>query len=57
MDEATTQSTQHGWVEQPILPASHWRTGPPGSAWVLTGADPPVRVQLIDPDRTPQFAA
>ncbi|HUY98540.1 MAG TPA: type IV secretory system conjugative DNA transfer family protein [Verrucomicrobiae bacterium] len=56
-DETTTQSTQHGWVEQPILPASRWRTGPPGTAWVLTGADAPVRVTLIDPDTTPPFAA
>ncbi|HUY61769.1 MAG TPA: type IV secretory system conjugative DNA transfer family protein [Candidatus Dormibacteraeota bacterium] len=52
----TTQSTAHGWVEQPILPASTWRTGLPGTAWALVGASAPVQVTLIDPDHTPPFA-
>ncbi len=48
-------STSHGWVEQPTVPASAWRSGPPGSAWALVGHHPPGQLRLVDPDRTPPF--
>ncbi len=52
----TGRSTTHGWVEQPAVPASAWRSGPPGSAWALVGQYAPARVQLVDPERTQPFA-
>ena len=51
-----SQSTTHGWVEQPTVPASAWRSGPPGSAWALVGQYAPAQIQLVDPARTPPFA-
>ncbi|MGH7705125.1 MAG: type IV secretory system conjugative DNA transfer family protein [Candidatus Dormibacteria bacterium] len=51
-----TRSTTHGWVEQPELPASTWRSGPRGTARALVGPQQPVQVRLVDPDRTPPFS-
>jgi hypothetical protein len=51
-----SQSTTHGWVEQPTVPASAWRSSPPGSAWALVGQYAPAQIQLIDPDSTQPFA-
>ena len=50
-----SQSTSHGWVEQPRVPASAWHSGPPGSAWALVGHHPPGQLQLVDPSRTQPF--
>ena len=52
-----TESTSESFVEQPRLPASAWRGGYQGSAWVLIGAGEPQQISLIDPDRTQPFAA
>jgi len=51
-----TESTSQSFVEQPRLPASAWRSGGPGSAWVLIGAGEPQQIDLIDPDHTQPFA-
>ena len=51
-----TESTSQSFVEQPRLPASAWRSGYPGSAWVLIGAGEPRQIDLINPDRTQPFA-
>ncbi|MHB8312269.1 MAG: hypothetical protein ACYDD0_03065 [Candidatus Dormibacteria bacterium] len=51
-----TESTSQSFVEQPRLPASAWRSGAPGSAWVLVGAGEPQQIYLIDPGRTQPFA-
>ncbi|MDA8395656.1 MAG: type IV secretory system conjugative DNA transfer family protein [Candidatus Dormibacteraeota bacterium] len=47
-----TESSSQRFVEQPRLPASAWRGGYPGSAWVLIGAEEPQQISLIDPERT-----
>ncbi len=52
-----TESTSQSYVEQPRLPASAWRGGYPGSAWVLIGASEPQQISLIDPERTSPFAS
>ncbi len=51
-----TKSTSQGFVEQPRLPASAWRRGHHGSAWVLIGAGEPQQIDLIDPASTQPFA-
>jgi type IV secretory pathway TraG/TraD family ATPase VirD4 len=51
-----TESTSQSFVEQPRLPASAWRSGYSGSAWVLIGAGEPRQIDLIDPERTQPFA-
>ncbi|MHB8324615.1 MAG: hypothetical protein ACYDHB_09385, partial [Candidatus Dormibacteria bacterium] len=51
-----TESTSQSYVEQPRLPASAWRRGRHGSAWVLIGAGEPQQIDLIDPDHTQPFA-
>jgi len=51
-----SQSTTHGWVEQPTVPASAWRSGPPDSAWALVSQYAPAQIQLVDPDRTQSFS-
>ena len=51
-----TESTSQSFVEQPRLPASAWRSGYLGSAWVLIGAGEPQQIDLIDPERTQPFA-
>lgn len=38
------------------LPASAWRRGYRGSAWVLIGAGQPQQIDLIDPDRAQPVA-
>ncbi|MDA8330081.1 MAG: type IV secretory system conjugative DNA transfer family protein [Candidatus Dormibacteraeota bacterium] len=50
-----SQSTSHGWVEQPRVPASAWRSGPHGSAWALVGQYAPAQIQLVDPSLTEPF--
>ncbi|MHB8393455.1 MAG: DEAD/DEAH box helicase family protein [Candidatus Dormibacteria bacterium] len=52
-----TESTSESFVEQPRLPASAWRSGDLGSAWVLIGAGEPQHIDLIDPASTQPFAA
>lgn len=50
-----SQSTSHGWVEQPRVPASAWRSSPPGSAWALVGHHAPAQLRLVDPGSTEPF--
>ncbi len=51
-----SSSTSHGWVEQPRVPASAWRSGPSGSAWALVGHYAPAQIRLVDPGSTEPFA-
>ena len=52
-----TESSSQSFLEQPRLPASAWRGGYRGSAWVLIGAGEPQQIRLIDPHGTQPFAS
>ncbi|MDA8332911.1 MAG: TraM recognition domain-containing protein [Candidatus Dormibacteraeota bacterium] len=52
-----TESSSQSFLEQPRLPASAWRGGYRGSAWVLIGAGEPQQIRLIDPECAQPFAS
>jgi hypothetical protein len=52
-----TESSSQSFLEQPRLPASAWRVGYRGSAWVLIGAGEPHQIRLIDPQCTQPFSS